>query len=278
MPNTHLTRKRRVSAFRTIAIGTWRTTKDPSVYGAVSLDVEPALAYVEAYRERTGKRLTLSHLMAKAVGLTLARVPDANAILRFNRIYLRRDVGVFFQVATRDEHGEVDLAGLTVRHADRKSVAEICDEFDRVETVRAGEDEEVEETKRTFTMVPTFAVGWLLDAIGFLIFGLNLDLRWAGLPHDPFGSVMVTNVGALGIEEAFAPLVPYSRVPLVVSMGAVRQIPVVDAQSGELRAGQVMRVCATFDHRLLDGAHAAMLGTSLQEIFADPESSFGPLP
>ena len=98
MPNLRLTKKERLSSFRKIAIGTWRTVGDPSVYGCLELPAAKALLYIEEFRRRTGKHLTISHLMAKAVAMVLAENPDANAILRWNRIYLRKDIGVFFQV------------------------------------------------------------------------------------------------------------------------------------------------------------------------------------
>ena len=39
MSNIVLVRKHAVSSFRMIAIGTWRTTKDPSVYGAIEVEI-----------------------------------------------------------------------------------------------------------------------------------------------------------------------------------------------------------------------------------------------
>src|SRR5688572_12187696 len=99
MPNLRLVKKRKLSSFRRIAIGTWETTKDPQVYGAVTLRMDKAVQYLDEFRQKTQRRLTLSHMMAKAIAMVLAETPDANAILRFNRIYLRQDIGVFFQVA-----------------------------------------------------------------------------------------------------------------------------------------------------------------------------------
>ncbi|MCO4745573.1 MAG: 2-oxo acid dehydrogenase subunit E2 [Proteobacteria bacterium] len=280
MPNTELTLKRDLSSFRQIALGTWKTTKDPSVYGSLSLEVDDALAYIQAFRDKTGVPLTLTHLMAKAVGVVLAEMPDANAILRFHRVYLRKDVDVFFQVMMTDpETGQIDLSGLTIRKADTKSLVDIATEFRRVaEKVRAGKDEEKEQTRKTFKLMPGWLVGWVLDTIGLLLYTFNLDLRKLGLPRDPFGSVMVTNIGSLGLEEAYVPLVPYSRVPLLIAMGAVKKVPLVDEETDAIRIGKVMRVFATFDHRLLDGAHAAKMSKTLKRMFADPETHFGPIP
>jgi pyruvate/2-oxoglutarate dehydrogenase complex dihydrolipoamide acyltransferase (E2) component len=276
MPNVALERKREVSSFRMIAMGTWRTAKDPTVYGSIALEVDETLRYVEAFRAATGKRLTVTHLMAAAVGKVLEAMPDANAMLRFNRIYLRQSVDVFFQVAMKDpETGQVDLSGVTLRDVNQRSMAEIVDTFEAAaEKVRAGKDAEKESTRRTFKRMPGWLVGPVLDAISFLVYTLNLDLSWAGLPKDPFGSVMVTNVGSLGLEEAYVPLVPYSRVPLLVAMGALKREPVVRA-GDRIEAATVMRLFATFDHRVLDGAHAAKMAATLQAVFADPWTSFG---
>ncbi len=278
MPNLRLRRKDNLSSFRKMALGTWKTVGDPSVYGTVRLRAEPIVAYIETFRERTGKRLTLTHVMAKAVGLVLAAMPDANAILRRNRIYLREDIGVFFQVAMEDaETGELDLSGATVFDPHQKTVEEIYDEFSaRVSKVKRGQDKELEGTRSSFKRMPYRFVRWVVEALGYLCFELNLDLRWAGVPRDPFGSAMVTNIGSLGLEEAYVPLVPYSHVPLLLAVGAIQDEAVVE--NGALLPGKVFRVCATFDHRVLDGVHASTMSKHLARIFADPEKSLGPLP
>ncbi|HMV67363.1 MAG TPA: 2-oxo acid dehydrogenase subunit E2 [Myxococcota bacterium] len=279
MSNLPLVPKAHLSSFRKIAIGTWRDAGDPSVYGSLELRVDETLRYIDAFRAHTGKRLTLTHLMAKAVGLVLADMPDANAILRFQRIYLRQTVDVFFQVAMEDpETGQIDLSGLVVRDADKRSLAEIVDDFEAAAArVRAGRDAEKEQTRRSFKAMPGFLAGYVLDLLSFLLFTLNLDLRWAGLPRDPFGSAMVTNVGSLGLEEAYVPLVPYSRVPLLIAVGAVKKVPVV-TDDDRVEIARVMRLFATFDHRILDGSHAARMARTLHRVFADPWGSFDPVP
>ena len=110
------------------------------------------------------------------------------------------------------------------------------------------------------------ALGWL---------GLpDVDLSFLGLPKDPFGSAMVTNVGSLGLEEAYVPLVPYSKVPLLVAVGALKRTVAV-REGDVIEPVTVMRLFATFDHRILDGAHAAKMAGTLHRIFADPWTSFG---
>ena len=61
-----------------MALGTWQTTHDPSVYGAATLRMERAEAYVKEFRRVTGKRLTLSHMMAKAAAAALETFKTEN--------------------------------------------------------------------------------------------------------------------------------------------------------------------------------------------------------
>jgi pyruvate/2-oxoglutarate dehydrogenase complex dihydrolipoamide acyltransferase (E2) component len=276
VPNLTLTPKRDLSSFRKIAIGTWTTAKDPSVYGSVELEMDETLRYIEAFREQTGKRLTVTHLMAFAVGKVLEAMPDANAVLRFGRIWIKQEISVFFQVAMKDpESGQIDLSGVTVREPQRKTIAEIVDEFEAVANkVRAGKDEEKESTRRSFKSIPGWLVGYVLDFISFFVYTLNLDMRWAGIPKDMLGSAMVTNVGSLGLEEAYVPLVPYSKVPLLVAVGALKRVPVV-REGDRIEPATIMKLYATFDHRILDGAHAAKMADTLKKMFGDPWTQFG---
>lgn len=278
MGNLELERKRHPSTFRKLAVGTWDDATAASVYGAMTLRMEPALAYIEAFRAATGRHLTVTHLMGRAVARVLADVPDANAILRGKHIYLRKDVAIFFQVAMQDPvTGELDLSGLVLRSAQTRSLAEIVDEFTAAAAkVKARRDRSLEGTRSLLSRLPTRLVGPMLKATGYLAYEWNLDLRRLGVPRDAFGSAMITNIGSLGLESAFAPLIPYSRVPLILALGAVEDTPVVDGD--RVVPGKTMRVCATFDHRLLDGAHAARMARVLRAHFADPFAHYDPLP
>jgi len=274
VPNLELIKKKDVSSFRKIAIGTWQTAYDPSVYGTMEMRMDEAMRYIADFRARTGKRITISHLMAKAMGAVFQEVPDANAVLRWNRVSLRRRIGTFFQVVMTDEGpGKTDLSGATVYDVEQKSLLQIHDEFQaKVDKVRARKDEALESTRKTFLSIPYFLLNTFVKLLGFFSFTLNLDLRWAGVPSDPFGSVMITNVGSLGLDTAYVPLVPYSRVAILLAVGAVRETPIV--VDGQIQIGKMMRVNATFDHRFIDGMHAAVMSRVLRQWIEHPYEHF----
>jgi len=99
MAHLELVPKKHVSSFRKLSIGSWETAYDPTVYGTLTVRMDGALAYMEAYQARTGVKLTVTHLVLKALAEALRRCPDANAVLRFGRIYLRQRVTVSALVA-----------------------------------------------------------------------------------------------------------------------------------------------------------------------------------
>jgi pyruvate/2-oxoglutarate dehydrogenase complex dihydrolipoamide acyltransferase (E2) component len=262
----------KLSSWRKVAIGTWRSAGDPSVYGILDLDATAAVAYVEKLRQTTGKRITLSHFVGKAIAATMARHPQINCILRFGRLYPRQNVDVFFQVAS-DDKGD-DLSGMTIRNADKKSIPEIAEEMHlRIDAIRKRGDPDFKQMKGLMGLMPGALVGFMLSLSGWFMYTMNLWTPLLGTPRDPFGGAMITNIGSLGLDMAFAPLVPYSRVPLLIAVGAVADRPWV--KDGKLGVTPVIRLCATIDHRLIDGVHASQMMKTLMRIFADPERELG---
>jgi pyruvate dehydrogenase E2 component (dihydrolipoamide acetyltransferase) len=277
MPNIALRRLKKLSTFRRIALGTWRTEYDPSVYGSLVIRMDKAMDYINRFRERKGRRLTITHLVGKAVAATIQAMPDANGILRWGHIYVRDNIGLSFQVSLVDKDtGMLDLSAVTIRDVDKKSLLQLVDEFeDHVGKVRRGEDEELGKARSMFKFMPPWITHYVLRFISFLGYTLNLNLKWLGVPQDPFGSAMITNVGALGLETAYAPLVPYSRCPLILAVGALQDEAVVE--NGHVVPRKVMRIFATFDHRLMDGAHAAVMAKVLRQWLENPVDHFDAL-
>lgn len=258
----------KLSPWRKIAIGTWMQPGDPSVYGTLELDVTAALAYLEAERQKTQEKLTLTHFVGRAVAEVLHRHPDINCILRWGRLYPRKSVDVFFQVAN-DDAGK-DLSGLTIRDAQHKSLGTIAAEMrEKVEAIRTKGDPAFKKMKGMMALVPGAFVHRLLNLSGFILYSLNLWTPLLGVPRDSFGSVMVTNIGSLGLDIAHAPLVPYSRVPLLIAVGSIKQVPVV--RDGKIVVATVCALGITLDHRLIDGKQGSHMQRTLKRIFEHPE-------
>ena len=273
MPNVELSRKPPLSPFRKIALGSWRTAYDPSVYGTLRVRAEALLEYIRTFREQTGHHLTPTVLVAKAIGLALRACPEANCVLRWNRPYQRRDVDVSVLVLM-DDGGRKDLSSAVIRRIDEKGLAEIVTELQaRAATIRARQDKELETTRQSMRFVPALLMGPFLRLLAFMTYTLNWDLRRVGVGRDPFGSAVVTSIGSLGLQTGYVPLVPFTRAPIFLAPGEIADEPVVE--EGRVVPGKVLHINATFDHRLIDGAHAAELAGALRGALEDPFRAFG---
>ena len=265
MSNVELKSFKRPSMWRRMSLANWRAPTDPQVYGRMELDMTTALAYAETEGRGAGIRITPTHLVARAVAVALRRHPANNVLIRWNRVYERETVDVFCQVAIP---GKNDLSGAVIRDADTKDAASIAKELkERAARVREGSDE-LSQSRSLLDHVPAFLYRLILGILAFLQYTLNLNLKPLGLPKDAFGSVMVTSIGSLGIPEGWAPLVPMSRVPIVISVGALQQRPW--AVDGRVEIRPICVVSAVFDHRIMDGLNAGRLAEEVQAYLRDP--------
>ena len=138
--------------------------------------------------------------------------------------------------------------------------------------MRARRDVVIERGKRRSSLVPDLLRNAVLRLLGFVWFTLNVDLRWLGMPRDPFGSVAVTNLGSLGLERGYVAMAPYTHVPLLLAPGAVRDAPVVEG--GELVPGKLMTLTCTYDARVIDVELAARGLRDLGAALEDPEAAW----
>jgi pyruvate dehydrogenase E2 component (dihydrolipoamide acetyltransferase) len=234
----------------------------------MEVDMTRALQYARRESERSEVRVTATHLLLRAVGLCMKKYPDTNVLIRWNRIYLRRRANVFCQVAVPGRRPE--LLGVLVRDADQKDPAAIAREVrEKSAAIRKGTDGELLRTLRMLDRIPGFLYGPALRWINFLQYTLNLDLSRLGVPQDPFGGAAVTSLGSLGVSEAFAPLPPITRIPVVVSVGKIEERPVV--REGQIVVRPTCVICTTFDHRMMDGYRAGKLAKFVKGYLADPE-------
>ena len=255
------------STRRKLAIGTWSAPREGNIYGKLTLNAEPALAYLEALRARTGEKVTLTHFVGKAVAAALAKSPGLNGYIRFNTYIPHATVDVTFLVVLE---GGSDLAKAKIERLDEKPMATVAAELrELAEKLRAGKDEEFESSKNLLKMLPGFIVRPLIFVTGWLTASLGISVKALGLSKFPFGSAVITSVGMFGLDEGFVPPTPFARVPLYVLVGAVGpRAAVVD---GQVVVQQQITLTATLDHRFVDGHGGAILATTIREMFAHPE-------
>lgn len=76
----------------------------------------------------------------------------------------------------------------------------------------------------------------------------------------------ISNLGMFGIDEFTAIINPPDA--CILAVGAIQQIPVV--KDGQVKAGNVMKVTLSCDHRVVDGATGAAFLQTLQGLLEEP--------
>ena len=85
------------------------------------------------------------------------------------------------------------------------------------------------------------------------------------------GTFSVSNLGMFDIDQFTAIIVPPQSA--ILSVGKAREEAVVD--NGEIKVSQQMKMTLSVDHRVNDGAEAAMFLGELKSILESPSKIFG---
>lgn len=255
-----------MSTRRKLAIATWAAPQEGNIYGKLTLDAGPALAYIERVRQATGEKVTVTHLVGRAVAVALAQSPGLNGRIVWGAYAPFPSVDITYLVAL-EEGG--DLGKAKIANADQKSCAAIAAELrERAGKLHGKQDADFEKSKGVIRALPTFLLRPLLKLVGWLGSAVGMRLPALGVERFPFGSCIITNVGMFGLDEGFAPHTPFARVPLLVLVGAIRERPAV--VDGALAVRPELTITATIDHRFIDGFQGGILARTVRAYFADP--------
>ena len=265
--NIKAKKRSNIVTWRKIAIGSWSSTGDCQIRGLQKVEVSNTLKFLEEVNKK-GSHITMTHFFGKACAMLIKEYPQINSFIRFGNIYQREEIALCFQVAS--ESTEEDLSSYTLAKADEKSLFEIADELShKSKKIKKGDDEQFKKTKNVLDYIPGFLIKSVMNFIGFFMYSLNLWTPALTMKKDSFGSMMITSIGPLGIRTAFSSLVHFTRVPIIVTVGAVYE----DAYSkdGELKSGQFINLGWTGDHRLIDGLISSKLSRYIEKVFQNPE-------
>lgn len=239
-------RAKKISVFRKLALSLWNSGGDPSVYSFLEIDVTEA--------QYSGSPMPF---VIKAVADLMIKHKELNSILRFGHLYYRQNINVSVMVNI-PESEQHDLSISTIENVDRMGIAEIEQRLKgSSKLIRERKDPHLGFAFNLIHKFPQFIMKFLLSTYSVLTYDLNLNLTFFKLPKTPFGSVIVTNIGSLGLKNALVPLVPFSRASLMLSVGKITKEAKVIADRIEVR--QILHLGVTFDHRFFDGSHAAMM-------------------
>ncbi len=277
MPNVRGHYAKKLSAWRRMALASWAEPRESTVYGMLEINAAPSLGYLNQLRERTQERVTITHVVTKALAHALAKHPECNAYVRRGRIFVRDDVDILLLVALPPGNGGrqegADLGGIKLSNADQKSLLEVAAAVEHGAVLaRLGDEGAFGTAKSVLRWLPPALAKWGVKLVTALQYEANLDLSRFGVPRDSFGGALVTSVGMLGIRRALGPLVPSARFAVVLVVGEIEDKPVVE--DGKIVIRPILPITTTFDHRVIDGYHGGKLVQTFTEVLSNPAAFF----
>lgn len=248
-----------------IAAASWRAPAEGRIHARTVLDVTAALAHADHLRRTTGVRVTLTHLVGAALARGLRAVPEARSRVVLGRVVTSEDCTVAFAVDISEGR---DLGPVRVPDADRLTVTEVAQRVESAAvTLRGHDDRHHRRTTSLVRLVPWWAMRPVMGTASLLVGGVGTPAF--GQPGRPLGTAFVSNVGTVGLDEAYLAPLPLARTSVYLAVGAVRDRPV--AVDGEVVVRPTTVLVATADHRVLDGAHAGRLQQVVVEHLSRPE-------
>ncbi|MBU52516.1 MAG: hypothetical protein CL920_27795 [Deltaproteobacteria bacterium] len=256
----------KMSLRRKLAISSWSAPKEGNIYGKLTVDATELLKYIQHIRDKTGNKVTITHLVGKVVAEALKEAPGLNGRIFLGRFIPHETIDVTYLVALEDGN---NLAKAKIENADQKSMLDIADDLRALaERLRKGKDDNFNKTQDPLKWLPTFLIKPLVWTVGYLSSAMGLSIKALGVEKFPFGSAIITSVGMFGLDEGFAPPTPFARVPLYVLVGAVKRRPAfVD---DELINQPQLTITATIDHRFVDGFQAGKLANRARALLENP--------
>jgi len=264
--------------FRKISRIAWKSPHSPNTLTRMTINAEHLLLKMKQLNEcRNDKdKVTFTHIFIKLLSLALEKYPEANVDLGFlsGTIKSKSDISITSMVNTAksNNHGlaKHDLTVSTLRKLNQKTVSEIATEMNSKKLIMKNKKESIFKNVYGLTKkLPGFILKPLIE--GYLFINYTLGINIPFLPYKPFGSIIFSNVGSLGMTEAYPPLVPLSRCPFIICLGALKHDAWVNQTTLDLSVKPVLILTGVLDHRYFDGALSAKILNYVEKICHKPD-------
>lgn len=243
------------SLWRKNSVNNWKIKNDSSTYVSHSLNVEPLINFCKI--NNYSPFITFTKIISQA----LKDSPEANVILRGSKVYYRKTQNIFIHV-TEDELNE-ELSGYVIYDPTDKSYEELNRETKaNLKKIKSGTSF-FASSQNLSKFIPRFMIRPLFKVSEILFYRLNINLFPRFIPKDCFGSILISNVGSIGLQNAFIPLVTHSGAHLALAFGKVQdKVLLIDNVPQNVPH---VTLGFTFDHRVMDGHHLSQLIVNIEE-------------
>ena len=240
------------------------------------VEITSAEAFIRKLRSEGYKGVGMLHMFLACYCRTIAKYPALNRFIAGQRIYARNRIEVVMTIKKKMtiEGGET---AIKVRFEPTDGVLEIYNKIE--EAVTENKNGEVSDgTDRAaeiFAKLPRFILRFAVSLFKWMDY--HDLLPEALLQVSPFhGSIVVTDLGSLGIPPVFHHIYSFGDIPIFLAIGAKRTEREVE-RNGSVTERRYMDYTVTSDERICDGFAFSVAFRYMKYLMRNPEMLLGKL-
>ena len=225
--------------------------------------------FLHRFREKTGEKATILHLVLWVTGQILNDRPRLNRFVAGHRIYQRHGIWASFSAKKKmDDTGSVIAIKRKIDPMwDFKTLVKKL-----TDTISEEKSDKLSHTDKELSLIfklPSMIIGPMAKLLMVLDhFGL---LPGFFIEDDPmFASIMIANLGSISQDSAYHHLYEYGNIPIFLTIGKQQKEVIVDAQ-GEIQAVSTISLKFSFDERIADGFYCLRGLGIFKEIISNPD-------
>jgi hypothetical protein len=258
----------RVPGYRQMMPYLMKSKNESHVYIKYTIDMEKALDFLENPPGGLKGKLTLTMLVLRALTKVIDEFPRMNRYVSGRRLYQRDGIHLSFSAKKSFEEA-APLVVIKMKFDPKESFEQMVDRV--IAGLSEGRSEKKSYTDKETNLVlllPRFTIRFLVWFLSWVDF-FNL-LPKSFIENDLFyASLFVANLGSVGLEAGYHHLYEYGNIPIFMSIGKVKPMPV--ARDGQVVVRRVAEFKITYDERIEDGFNGALGLNRFQQYVESPE-------
>lgn len=242
---------------------------DATNYYDDSFEITNAERWFKKQRDDGYKGMGMLHLIIAAYVRCVALFPALNRFVAGRRIYAHNDIEVIM-VVKRSMSLEAPETTIKVRFDPSDTVYDVYRKMNRaIEDARSESDgDSADAFAEKFVKMPRFILRILMGIFRILDYFGWLPNKILGM--SPFhGSMIITDLGSLGIGPVFHHIYKFGTLPLFISFGAKRRAYEIES-TGKVEEKKYIDVRFSIDERIADGHYFAEIFKQMKRYIKEP--------
>ena len=247
-----------------------KVKSDASNYFSDSIEITGIESYLRNKRQQGYPGIGILHLMVAAYIRIISQYPGINRFISGQRFYARSNIE-FLMMIKKEMKATASETSIKVIFDSRDTIFDVFNklnaEIDRVK--KEGDATDTDDAAKAFMKLPRpilkFAVFFFtkLDYYGLL----PKTLAKASPFH---GSVVVTDLGSIGMPAIYHHLYNFGNIPIFIAIGAKRKT-YEPSPDGIIEQRKYMDYKFTVDERICDGFYFSQAFRLFKSVLQQPE-------